>query len=64
MVTCPTCQTTLSVRHCCYRAQVRCKQCDETFLVSNPSAGDMTSLVGQPDRSEVETDRDSPPVRA
>ncbi len=37
IATCPRCRTTLSVRRAYIGRQVRCKQCDEAFLVADPS---------------------------
>ncbi len=54
VVTCPTCQTTLSVRRIYIGRQVRCKQCDDTFLVSDPTPGDLPSPSTQPDRFETD----------
>ena len=37
VVTCPNCRTSLSIRRIYIGRQVRCKQCDENFLASDPS---------------------------
>ncbi|MFI5457992.1 MAG: hypothetical protein ACHRXM_21335 [Isosphaerales bacterium] len=42
-VKCPSCQATLSVRRVYIGNQVRCKQCDETFLVSVPAEPQLKS---------------------
>jgi chromosome segregation ATPase len=54
VVTCPNCHSALSVRRVYIGRQVRCKQCDDTFLVSDPTVGDMPSADSRPER--VETD--------
>jgi predicted Zn finger-like uncharacterized protein len=38
VVTCPSCHAALSIRRAYLGRQVRCKQCDETFLASEASA--------------------------
>jgi predicted Zn finger-like uncharacterized protein len=57
VVTCPSCQTTLSVRRVYIGRHVRCKRCDETFLISEPTAADQPSPTGQHDQPET----DGPP---
>ncbi len=52
-VSCPSCQTTLSVRRVYIGRRVRCKQCDEPFLVSDPTAADQPSHADQADRPET-----------
>ncbi len=54
VVTCPTCQTNLSVRRVYIGQQVRCKQCDETFLVTDPPARVMPTLGSRADRPETD----------
>src|SRR5262249_44433998 len=38
VVSCPSCRSALSVREAYIGRQVRCKQCDEPFVISAPSA--------------------------
>lgn len=61
---CPHCRATLSVRKAFIGQTVRCKQCDEAFVVTDPSAGPaavpheaMPDSVGG-DRAAIEAERD------
>ncbi len=66
VVTCPNCRTSLSIRRIYIGRQVRCKQCDESFLASDsspmiaPSRESHHDIVANNDESTALEDRARP----
>jgi predicted Zn finger-like uncharacterized protein len=63
VMTCPSCQTPLSIRRAYIGRQVRCKQCDHPFLVQDPATGG--GLLDDPgDRNGAEAPTSDPKLQA
>ena len=56
VVSCPSCQAALSIRRVYLGRQVRCKQCDETFVASDSAASMALSQEARRDRNGKDTE--------
>ncbi len=57
VVMCPSCQTPLSIRRVYIGRQVCCKQCNQTFLASDPAAATAVTPESRQDGNGNDTER-------